>query len=458
MRSVKARPFSTPSESRFLLRLALPIAALLVFAGFSVLWGTGGHSLYFELLRQFGVLRLPEIQPWYLPFMDAHAVLSAAECQRHGINVYLENPCDVLGRAHVYSPLWLSLVPSFVSTTDTALVGLVLDFLFILSLAVLFRPRSSAELGLFAVAVFSPTVAFAVERANNDLVIFVLAVCGSVLWSRREGCRIAAYPVYLMAGLLKYYPLVLLILLLREAWRRAIMLAMLAGLGILGLIFAYRGELAAAIGNIPKLSPFMDTFSAQNLPHGMLEVLWGPQPLQHELAAFSIWLVLTVATAVIACHRVRLLERCDIDWTGWEARNLVVASLLLTACFFAGQSVGYRGVYLLLALPGWVSLRLLVTDPQVARWLRQMIALTLVIMWLDCVRKAYDRVTDLGSDAFASSAIKVFIWVQLWVGRELIWWWLMAGMLAIVIAALRRMPLTNEIVGSLRSRVPLPVR
>src|SRR6266849_6426253 len=50
-----------------------------------------------------------------------------------------------------------------------------------------------------------------VERGNNDVVVFILVVCGSLLWSVRYGHRVVAYGLYLLAGLLKYYPLVLLI-------------------------------------------------------------------------------------------------------------------------------------------------------------------------------------------------------------------------------------------------------
>src|SRR5260370_40822171 len=109
-------------------RLVLPVAALVVFAIFALLWRTRWYLTYWDILQ------LLSVQSWTFPFLDTHALLAAAECQRQGIHVYLENPCDYIARVHVYSPVWLSLIPSFLNAADTARVGFALDFLFILSL------------------------------------------------------------------------------------------------------------------------------------------------------------------------------------------------------------------------------------------------------------------------------------------------------------------------------------
>jgi len=436
----------------------IPVAALLLFAAFALLWHMGWHSAYFAVLHYFGVLRPPEIQPWYFPFLDTDALLAAAECQRQGTDVYVVNPCDVLGRVHVYSPLWLSAIAGFLSTADTPWVGLVLDLIFILGLAAVFRPRSWSEVAIFAVAVFSPTAIYALERGNNDVVVFILVVCGSLLWSVRYGHRVVAYGLYLLAGLLKYYPLVLLILILRERWRRASTLAIGTVVSILALALTYQGELAGALRNIPNLSPFMTTFSAHNLPYGILEVTWGPEAGIHRFAGPTLYAMLATGAVALVWRQARLLSRYDIDWTGWEARNLAVASLLLPACFLAGQNEGYRGIFLLLALPGLVSLRRSACDVSVSWWLTRMIALTLLIMWSEFFRKGYDTLVRIGSPEFADSPIKVLIWVSLWIGRELIWWWLMAGLLALAVACLRSLPLTGEVLSRLRRLMSAPAR
>src|SRR5271167_4011360 len=195
------------ADRRCAYRVAIPAAALCLFGALALLWYCGPHTLYFGALKLFG------FEPFRFPFLDIHAVLAAVQCQRAGIDVYLYNPCDELGRLHVYSPLWLLLTPSFLDTTATTAVGLALDLMFILSLAIAIRPVSWGETLIVGLVALSPMTVYALERANCDLVVFLLILAGIVLDAAPRRWRLGCYAFYLTAGLLKYYPLVLLILL-----------------------------------------------------------------------------------------------------------------------------------------------------------------------------------------------------------------------------------------------------
>jgi len=54
---------------------------------------------------------------------------------------------------------------------------------FLLSLIVVLRPRTGRELLILGAAAVSPMTVYALERANNDLLIFLLVVCGAMLFS-----------------------------------------------------------------------------------------------------------------------------------------------------------------------------------------------------------------------------------------------------------------------------------
>jgi len=433
-------------------RLAIPLAALVLLTGFGVLWAMGWHEAY------LAILKVIEVKPWDFPFLDTHALLAAAECQRHGFNVYAENPCDVLERVHVYSPLWLSLIPGFLGTADTTMVGLVLALLFILTLGFVLRPRSWRETGIYAVAVFSPMTVFAVERANNDAAMFILIVCASLLWGHSFGRRLFAYALFLVAGLLKYYPIVLLGLAFRERWRRMFAVAICSVATLVLLVAAYRGEFALALRNIPKSSPFMDTFGAWNLPYGLFAASWGDQVQAPQAAALLLTGLLLAAAGAIAWRKYRLLGEAAIDWTGGETRNLAIGSILLVACFFAGQSIGYRGIYLLLVLPGLVLLRQSAIEAATRRWLGWMIVVALGLMWNELIRHAYDLVAGLPTPEFKASPFRIAAWFLMWIGRELLWWWLIAGLMAVVAVFVRSLPLVDESLRWVRRWVPLAAR
>src|SRR5579885_3185677 len=190
------------------LRWAVPVLVLVAFGTAVLLWVTGHQALVNAALRGLGV------EPGTSPFLDTAAILAAVECHGRAIDIYQLNPCDPLGRPHVYSPLWLTLLPSSLGTSDTLWVGGALALAFVFSLAWLLQPRDVTEATILGFAVFSPMVLYAVERANNDLLIFCLVVCAGAMQGLRRRPRLCSYAVILVAALLKYYPAILLSLVL----------------------------------------------------------------------------------------------------------------------------------------------------------------------------------------------------------------------------------------------------
>jgi hypothetical protein len=115
---------------------------------------------------------------------------------------------------------------------------------------------------------------------------------------------------------------------------------------------------------------------------------------------------------------------------------------LVAACFFAGQNIGYRGILLLPVLSGLVCLHRSVEDREVRRFCLQMIAAVLFVMWGECFRRALHAAISPVPSAGLSSRAEVFFWL----GRELVWWWLVVGLAAVVLAFLRQSPFA-EIFG-----------
>ncbi|MBV8131493.1 MAG: hypothetical protein JO282_03130 [Alphaproteobacteria bacterium] len=426
--------FRAQTASRLLAyRLAVPIAALCLFAALVLLWCTGAHSLYFNVLRLVGV------EPFGFPFLDTHAVLAAAECGRQGVDIYQFNPCDALGRPHVYSPFWLVITPGFLGVQATSCVGLSLDILFILSLPVVLRPRTLGDIFLLGLAALSPMTVYALERANNDVVVYLLIVCASALLVASRPYRLCSYALFLSAGLLKYYPIVLLLLLAREPRRHAILAASIVGLILISFGVYYHFDLDKALANVPSASYFTDAFSAENLPFGFAGALGNG--LVRPVIAIFLLSALSMVTIARARRMLRLLDRENLDWERWELQCLAIGSMLVTVCFFAGQNVNYRGVYFLLALPGLIHLYRLADKTSIRHLWGQTIAAVLFVMWDEFFRRAIHAMLV----PFASDGMRLRVEIFFWVGRELIWWWVIAGLSAIVLSYLRR---TSSVRGS----------
>ena len=247
------------------LRAVLPAAAaaaVVLLAG--ILYCLGYREQYHALAEAWGAA------PFRTPFLDMHAVTAAVECHRLGFDVYVQDPCDVFGRVHGYSPVWLWLAVLPITTAWDNALGLGLVLLFLVALAFLPAGRDWRQTMLITLGAVSSATMFALERANVDLLMFVMAMLAVRL-------RTTGYAVSLLAGMLKFYPIVLLVLAVRERLVTCLVVWAVAA-GVIALWFALDGaEILRGMANIPLTHPFDDNvFGAHNLPFGLAELLGLP--------------------------------------------------------------------------------------------------------------------------------------------------------------------------------------
>src|ERR1700732_2860442 len=78
----------------------------------------------------------------------------------------------------------------------------------------------------------------------------------------------------------------------------------------------------------------------------------------HAIAVYASWPPLPSAHATLTTGRPAtalpgpVFHRLDCASFCWRLRRSRLGSVLIVGCFFAGQNVGYRGIFLLLVLPG----------------------------------------------------------------------------------------------------------
>ncbi len=144
--------------------------------------------------------------------------------------------------------------------------------------------------------------------------------------------------------------------------------------------------------------------------------------------------------AALAIARTRrtlhLLGAAALDRDPFEGQCLLVGALLVIACFVAGQNVDYRGVFFVLIMPGLVHLHRLADARTLRRFLARMIAAVLFLAWGDPVRSGVQLIAGAMSDRRVGLRLELLFWI----GRELVWWWLIAGLAAIVLGYVLRMP------------------
>jgi hypothetical protein len=411
-------------------RFAATFAGLVVFLGMSCLYMFGDRGLYEEILTAYG------IHPFRFPFLDISAWLAVWECARQGVDVILANPCDVLQRSYSCSPLWIAASAIPLGVRDTAAVGWALGLVFLLSLSLLPSPRGLLELILVLAATLSTMVIYALERANPDVLLFLMALAAGVLAECRLVMRVLGYCIALVAALLKYYPIMILVIVFREIPSIFVAVSLLI-LACFGMFWVeYHAELARGMPNIARGPYNTDFFAAKNLPFLLGEVVGnavepsdGAPPVEWIVAS-GLYAIL-VGSSVAICRRLLSfgeLRSALASLARPERVFLVIGSAVIAGCFFAGQSLGYRGLFFLMVMPG-----LLAITRTSSRELRHLSLCTCVVivlvMWGECFRLAlYSALGHPGVPEMLAGYLEFLFWLV----RELAWWWTISVMLTVV--------------------------
>jgi hypothetical protein len=214
----------------------------------------------------------------------------------------------------------------------------------------------------------------AVDRGNNDLVIFVLlAPLVPCLLSARPAVRWLAPILVTVAAILKYYPAAAGLVLLAAAdrrelrWRLALAALLMAGAGL-----SVARDLAGFGALAPQPAGLL-SFGATGFFQELGWTGWAP-----KLVCAGVGLIVAVR-----CWTGRGLQ----DWEPAPAQrsdwlHFILGAALLTGCFFASSNFGYRWIFsiwlapFLWAVPGDPS-----APGAVRRLARRTRWLLLAVLW-----------------------------------------------------------------------------
>jgi len=407
----------------------LPALCLLgVFVLMVAIGTTVDPATYARMMRGF------HTQLWDYPFLDAEGILSWLECHRRGVDVIEQNPCDSLGRTLCYPPAWLTLARTGLGAESTLAVGLLWGLIFIGAVFMLPVAPGWRAAAVTAAMYLSPPVFFGLERANPDLIVFALAIVAARASVAGPCGRLVGYVASLLAALMKIYPVVLLVFVARERFPRVVAIS-LALVAVLGGYLALAGPDLLRIvrgAGIPSAGWFDTLFGAGSLPHGLAEL--APRRIPSWRMAYAVIAAGAVGT-VAAILWLGRLRRWLAMLDPFEAALLQAGSVMIVACFFMGQSVMYRGILLLLALPALLRMA-------------QAGSLLMTATVLAVGTAAWSYAYQLPASPQNFTALHFGVWL----GQQGAWWWLVAVLAAIVAVQIADSPAAQQILGILRRR------
>jgi len=320
-----------PSRARWLARLVL-----LLTAGGLAAWitccalGAGARP---------GAVRFIPWQTWP-PFGDLRIVLEALDLARLGVD-----PLRSPEALYNYPGTWLLLRHLGLTAASTPWLGLLLDFSFLACAVRIAWSAAPAAIMLSAAALATPPVMTALERANTDLIIFVLLSVSAGLAGVTRRRQIADLGLALAASL-KFYPALAFPALGASSSRAWLMAGGLVAVGLTWQI----PDIVTVLAKTPR-SP---TFS-----YGVLVPLlrlekrgWvAPQSLAARgIAAVS--LAGSASLAVAAFVQGRQAGRRAASGGNPPALSLLGAGgLIFGATFFLTSNWAYRLIFLLWCIP-----------------------------------------------------------------------------------------------------------
>lgn len=334
------------------------LTLLLLAAVFGILLAT-------DAWRAFGI---PYLFP---PFEDLLGELAALDCHRRGFDVFVENPCDPIGRVHTYSSLWL-LVPR-IGIHDATWAGALLAAGTGVCAALVAGPRSLPEALAAGLLLASPAVLLGFERANFDLLVFDLLVAGLVLGNRTYGpARVLGGVATWLAAVLKLYPVAAPALL--AAHFRAVPGRFRPWALVTVAVFTW---MALRVDEIRRLSAHLAlpdrrwSFGGAQL---VAELGLGrPGPV---VVAFAFLAILGIALML-----ARRLPAPDLDAAGLPAQFYLAGFAILAFCFVATVNFDYRLLFAVFLLPALFAHARPGQPPAWRRLALGSLALMLVIAW-----------------------------------------------------------------------------
>lgn len=368
-------------DGRIIVAGALAVYFLIVAVP-RMLWGI-------DIWSRLGVPTGPSL------FFDTRNLTAALECRRLGFDPLVESPCDPWGRPLNYPRVWLALRWLGLNQSHTTALGLLFVALFLGSIFVLVGRISLGKGILIAVAVCSPSVMFAIERANMDIVVFTLLVLAVLAWRTRTRWGETVSPfVVLLGATAKIYPVFGLPAYLFVRRRGAAVAAIVCAAIFLAYALITIGDIQA----IARVAPQGDyhSFGARILPaaiyHRFVPDRWQGGDLTKQLVA--VVPVLVAAPFVWFRGRRRLAEP-DQDADSSTRLAFYLGSLIFLGTFAIGNNFDYRLVFMLLTLPqlfDWVTDE--AGDPR--RWLAAItIAIVLILLWIGALSEPLELTDEV---------------------------------------------------------------
>lgn len=287
-------------------------------------------------------------------FADWGAILSANICEQKGINVYSENPCDIKNRKHVYGEILLHLPFAEFNKFYQFYFPLILNIIFLFIVVSFFNQSNSFKNYFLVFFIISLPVILAIERANSDILIFLMMY----LISKYKNLFLS-HILIIFSTLCKFYPICFGVIFLFQKIVKKIFLniSITAFFFILFLIHQYENLIQIFNNSAQFSGSGVYQFSLKGLIKAIpnIQVIINDYNINWLIYLFiGILLILPLTffgKRIIQSQENEKFLLNIFDFNIFENRLYIVSTLVIIFCYFLVQNFNYREIFLIGLVP-----------------------------------------------------------------------------------------------------------
>ena len=286
-------------------------------------------------------------------FADWGAIVSANVCEQKGLNVYLENPCDVYSRKHVYGEILLHLPFVEFNKFYQFYFPLILNILFLFIIVSFFTQINSFKSYFLVFFVISLPVILVIERANSDILIFLMMY----LISKYKNLFLS-HILIIFSTLCKFYPICFSVVLLFQRTTKNIFINICIIALFLIIFLVHQHENLIQIFN--NSAQFSGSGVYQFSLKGLIMAIPNIQLIINDYNInWVIYLFIAILLILPLIFFVKKILQSQenekffqiFDLNIFENRLYVVSTLIVIFCYFLVQNFNYREIFLIGLVP-----------------------------------------------------------------------------------------------------------
>lgn len=302
-------------------------------------------SIYISL-NYFSGWHVWGVQSYCILFPDLHVLLCSIDAHFAGYNAFVENPFCKWNIPHVYSRLWFFFHYIGFSDSNRTFIGLSLLIIFISATGTILSKNK--VYGLFFI--MSPAFLLAIERCNNDLIIFTLLLFPILkIRDRSLIITIVSHLILIFCIALKYYPIASSVIFFfrDETFKKKLIHISIQSTFFISWIVYVRSDLILQKDFIPN--PGYAWSFGFDLLNSLTKNLLN---IDKHIAYYSLG-TLTIAYLYYACSKIHNLQlvQDSLLIKPFYFDMYVAGSSILCFCYFVKTSFDHRMIYFIFCIP-----------------------------------------------------------------------------------------------------------